>query len=639
MKGRWPAEHTRSSHQRTLKPPIFVFLLIILSLLPTVLYIQQTFYGDHFSAFKLRWDDSDSFRKRDVKYPKRHNMSECPPYFGNITIFLGYTAKLKRDGMYDVAQRSLGCYLKTVNYTLLAIDLDNDSRVNESCSLHRSVFYRKHCAVIQYLSETDWMLVLDADTGVVNPDHCIEEYIDDRVSILLIERSFNWELSAGNYLVKNSPFAHQFLRSWADYEFKQPKSWHGHDQGGLMLVICVRLALGSKRLWSGKIRIFNKAHGFVRDGWLTGQMWSPEDFMLHGWKNHKHQRKHPFSKTIDPAKCGVGLHGWHWDQKKRVSAIGLRNAPKRKNMQPCKQQFGSVTIFVPRRGPRQNVPTMKRSVHPELYKRHCAAAAYLHTSEWMLVIDPETGVVNPRHCIEEWIDDRVDIIFIERFYNWEIRVSSYLVRNSDFSRKFLYDLAKWEFEPLPNWVSYDQGAFMLHLLQTIYPQAIWEIDACTDYWVKATSYQTYMATVMCVRHALGAQRVWPGKVRIYRRMHGWVRDIWISRNSWSEHDFMLHKWKNKVNEAGYLFKGGFKKQNCDASLKGWRWKREFLLTTAKLKKILMDSEEYYRSEFPNKGRVIPYFDYPDIAKCYPHCERANRTTEVGVKALRMKTRL
>ena len=47
----------------------------------------------------------------------------------------------------------------------------------------------------------------------------------------------------------------------------------------------------------------------------------------------------------------------------------------------------------------------------------------------------------------------------------------------------------------------------------------------------------------CVKTTLGANRLFPGKIRIYRRAHGWVRDGYLTGDAWSEHDFMLHGWK------------------------------------------------------------------------------------------------
>lgn len=74
--------------------------------------------------------------------------------------------------------------------------------------------------------------------------------------------------------------------------------------------------------------------------------------------------------------------------------------------------------------------------------------------------------------------------------------------------------------------------YVLHLQLVLHelllPEAVHEYRACEDYWRNATGYSTFMRAVTCVRQSLGSRRLWPGKIRFYRKFHSFVRDGWAS---------------------------------------------------------------------------------------------------------------
>ncbi|GMR56767.1 hypothetical protein PMAYCL1PPCAC_26962, partial [Pristionchus mayeri] len=127
---------------------------------------------------------------------------------------------------------SVKCYSALHGY---ALSIEYDDKFEE-CAVHKDKFFRRHCHIhrlmITEISEGDWMLFLDSDVGVVNPNRLVEEYIEEGYEIYLFDRFYNWEYAA-QYMVKNNERGRDWVKQFAMFEFKLPHSFHGTDNGAL----------------------------------------------------------------------------------------------------------------------------------------------------------------------------------------------------------------------------------------------------------------------------------------------------------------------------------------------------------------------------------------------------------------------
>ncbi|CAI5452206.1 unnamed protein product [Caenorhabditis angaria] len=258
---------------------------------------------------------------------------------------------------YKIAIDSLICYSKIQEYSfILAKDSDYP------CP-HNDKFFRRHCVIAHILPEFDVVVFVDADIGVVNPNRRIEEFLEDGIDVAFYDRFFNVEIMAGSYIARNTTYAYELIKGFADYEYKLPNSFHGTDNGAIHMYLaqhlfpyakielkncqkiwnnsknfadvfiyesCIRTMLGASTNF-GKIKIFRKAEGWVRDAWLTGGMWSQNDFMLHGWKTKQlknipkngisssrmnyNQWYSPFSGQFDISKCSPSNLTWIYNSE------------------------------------------------------------------------------------------------------------------------------------------------------------------------------------------------------------------------------------------------------------------------------------------------------------------------------------
>uniref|UniRef100_A0A7I4YS01 Glycosyl transferase domain containing protein n=1 Tax=Haemonchus contortus TaxID=6289 RepID=A0A7I4YS01_HAECO len=180
-----------------------------------------------------------------------------------------------------------------------------------------------------------------------------------------------------------------------------------------------------------------------------------------------------------------------------------------------------------------------------LFQRHCIVANILQQNnfEWILVIDSDTGVVNEKVRIEKYIRDEADIMFYDRFFNFEIMAGTYLVKKSDYAIKFLHGWADYEKRLPKNFHGLDNGAIHMYMVEQLAPNATL-IPTCWELWRNTTNFETLTRYTLCCREILKNSTA--GNVVIYGKGEGWARDAWLTNSHWSpDRDFMFHALKEE----------------------------------------------------------------------------------------------
>lgn len=145
---------------------------------------------------------------------------------------------------YKTQARSIECYAELHGYEFYLLA---PAAVAPVCNLqYRSFFFRKHCTVAQWLRTRpvgSVTVVLDGDVVAGTANRSLDTWLRYDFDVALYERSWNFEVMSGNYIVRNTKFARRFLHHWASYEFIKPLGFSSDDNGAIHLALLEALAI------------------------------------------------------------------------------------------------------------------------------------------------------------------------------------------------------------------------------------------------------------------------------------------------------------------------------------------------------------------------------------------------------------
>ena len=290
----------------------------------------------------LKWKPEQRFNSDDLKSlldVLKKNYRDSLVRIKNITQKIGILVVSDKSKQETYSQFSAALYCYAISHGYIFKSLDPIAYA--LCEHIPNFFFRKHCAVLDYLMthpEIGWLMVLDGDNVLVNASKQIEEYIPDVPDIYVVhsERFYNGEISAGNYLIYNCQWSHMYLLNWINmYRILPSVPYHNHDNGALHIhfalsvgkmhsdcfylwyrsvnetdydryVGCIKCAIAGQRRFT-HIWLLRRGHAFARDYREPENTILQTDFLIHGFKNDS---SHYYRRRIMPNVCRRKITYW-----------------------------------------------------------------------------------------------------------------------------------------------------------------------------------------------------------------------------------------------------------------------------------------------------------------------------------------
>lgn len=290
----------------------------------------------------------------------------------------------KFQAKYKGQIQSLQCFTDANDYKFVILE-GNEYR---TCDQYGDYFFRKHCTVAEWMEDQSPNLqvaIVDADVVAVVLERGLEKWANHDADVQVYQRCLFPEIMAGNYMVRNTPFARKFLRNWAKYNHKKPKGFSSSDNGAIHLVVqetvkatgfkkckkmynalkstvndlteyfeyvtCVTDHLGPPRDWNasgGVVTVWPRLNFWATDGVYMVKAASVEigPVIHHGMKDPKHVTEHYYKNVtscernydlaLQPADA-LGKHALgvargykeYFPQGKNCKGTALHQCPER----------------------------------------------------------------------------------------------------------------------------------------------------------------------------------------------------------------------------------------------------------------------------------------------------------------------